>query len=82
MNAFISILLWSYSFYFSVDAKFTTYVSNSGTIDSWYYTRGDSQTFNIRLNDKTRWIKLQWSLFNVDGDMPSCIDDNVRVYVG
>lgn len=57
------------------------YYFESGFISVENYGRSVSCNHKIRLTDKSRWIKLEWKTFNVDGNMPSC-KDFVQIYTG
>ena len=46
------------------------------------YQRGVSCVYKIKPRYQGRFIHLQWSKFEVDGEMPNCDKDSVEIYAG
>jgi len=61
----------------------TLFTQSYGHVNSLSpYDREVSCVYYIQPRNPQRYIKLQWSKFEIDGNMPDCQNDRVEVYAG
>lgn len=68
---------------YSVDCTGRTYTSRSGyLVHDKRYGSCSKKNYDIVLNDPSIVIELDWKDFYMEGSMPSCLKEKVRIFTG